>query len=131
MYGVGVLIKHISLIWMVIEIFNAPLKSAERHLIWVVATEYYPLNGCVESKTLKKHLDEHPLILVGADFNQEALVLLRAFQTGGVDGHFIWGDIGDPDKLALDLWDHHSVKIGDLLSVRSFLDHNRIFNRPL
>ena len=52
------------------------------------------------------------------------------FKQEGVDGHFIWGDIGDPDKLALDLWDHHSVKIGDLLSVRSFLDHNRIFNRP-
>ncbi len=118
------------------EIFNAPIETQPKgicdmgcgngalllHLMEVVKAE--SLRG--------KNLDKFPLILVGADFNQEALIASSDhFKQEGVDGHFIWGDIGDPDRLALDLWDLHSVKLGDLLSVRSFLDHNRIFNRPL
>ena len=91
------------------------------------------LHEVIKNETLRgQHLESYPLELVGADFNQEALIATSDhFRQEGVDGHFIWGDIGDPDKLALDLWDLHKVKLGDLMSVRSFLDHNRIFNRPL
>ena len=46
-------------------------------------------------------------------------------------GHFLWGDIGDPDQLALDLFELHGVRLGDLLNVRSFLDHNRVYNAPI
>ena len=91
------------------------------------------LSEVIKSSTLRgENLDTHPLELVGADFNHEALVATADhFRQEGVDGHFIWGDIGDPDQLALDLWTHHKIRLGDLMSVRSFLDHNRIFNRPL
>ena len=79
-----------------------------------------------------QHLDTHPLMLVGADFNQEALVATADhFRQKGVKGHFLWGDIGDPDQLALDLFELHGVRLGDLLNVRSFLDHNRIYNAPI
>ena len=91
------------------------------------------LREVVERRTLRgQHLDSHPLMLVGADFNQEALVATADhFRQKGVDGFFIWGDIGDPDQLALDLFELHGVRLGDLMSVRSFLDHNRIFNPPI
>ena len=118
------------------EIFNAPLETQPKGICDMGCGNgalLLHLMEVVESETIRgKNLDEHPLILVGADFNQEALIATSEhFKQEGVVGYFIWGDIGDPDRLALDLWDYHSVKLGDLLSVRSFLDHNRIFNRPL
>ena len=118
------------------EIFNAPLDTQPKGICDMGCGNgalLLHLIEVVENETLRgKYLAEHPLILVGADFNQDALIATsQHFKQEGVEGHFIWGDIGDPDRLALDLWDHHSVKLGDLLSVRSFLDHNRIFNRPV
>ena len=78
------------------------------------------------------HLEAYPLELVGADFNQEALIATADhFKQESVEGHFIWGDIGDPDQLAMDLWRVHKIRLGDLMSVRSFLDHNRILYRPV
>ena len=118
------------------EIFNAPLDTQPKGICDMGCGNgafILHLIEVVENETLRgKYLAEHPLILVGADFNQDALIATsQHFKQEGVEGHFIWGDIGDPDRLALDLWVHHSVKLGDLLSVRSFLDHNRIFNRPV
>lgn len=91
------------------------------------------LHDFIARHTLRgKHLDTHPLMLVGADFNQEALVATADhFMHKGVKGHFLWGDIGDPDQLALDLYEIHRVRLSDLLNVRSFLDHNRVYNPPL
>lgn len=116
-------------------IFNAPLESQPKGICDMGCGNgalLLHLYEVIKSSTLRgKHLDEHPLELVGADFNKEALIATsKNFKDVGVDGNFLWGDIGDPDRLALDLWDLHKVKLGELLNVRSFLDHNRIFNRP-
>lgn len=91
------------------------------------------LDEVVRTKTLRgRHLDQKPLLLVGADFNAEALVASAAhFQEKGVRGSFLRGDIGDPDTLAVDLWELHGLRLSELLNVRSFLDHNRMFNRPI
>ena len=78
-----------------------------------------------------KHLDSHPLTLVGADYNRAALeATAEHFEQCGVAGHFIWGDIGDPDRLDADMREQFNIDLSSLLSVRSFLDHNRVFNRP-
>ena len=42
----------------------------------------------------------------------------------------IWGDIGRPDTLAADLKDDYNIALQDLLNVRTFLDHNRIWEVP-
>ncbi|MEX0313084.1 MAG: class I SAM-dependent methyltransferase, partial [Allomuricauda sp.] len=42
----------------------------------------------------------------------------------------IWGDIGNPDLLASDLIEKYDIQLGDLLNVRTFLDHNRIWEMP-
>ncbi|MEG0189517.1 MAG: class I SAM-dependent methyltransferase, partial [Algoriella sp.] len=38
-----------------------------------------------------------------------------------------WGDIGDPDRLANDLREDYAIELSDLLNIRTFLDHNRIW----
>ena len=95
---------------------------------WCVAS--CTCSAVIRDHTLRgQHLDTHPVMLVGADFNQEALVATADhFRQKEVKGHLLWGDIGDPDQLAFDLFEMHGVRLGDLLSVRSFLDHNRIYN---
>lgn len=91
------------------------------------------LEEVIRTRTLRgRHLVEHPLKLVGADYHQEALVATAAhFQAKGVRGSFLRGDIGDPDSLAVDLWELHGLRLSDMLNVRSFLDHNRVYNRPI
>ena len=42
----------------------------------------------------------------------------------------IWGDIGRPEILASDLKEDYNIELRDLLNVRTFLDHNRIWNAP-
>jgi len=42
----------------------------------------------------------------------------------------IWGDIGRPDLLAKDLDENYNIDLKDLLNVRTFLDHNRIWQEP-
>ena len=42
----------------------------------------------------------------------------------------IFGDIGRPDLLAEDLRENYGIELKDLLNVRTFLDHNRIWSEP-
>jgi SAM-dependent methyltransferase len=78
-----------------------------------------------------KQLDEHPLLLVGADFNQAALKVTRAnLIKADIWAKVIWGDIGRPDLLAKDLKTDYNIDLKDLLNVRTFLDHNRIWEAP-
>ncbi len=117
-------------------IFDAPLEGQPRGICDMGCGNgalLLHLEEFIRTETLRgKHLDSHPLVLVGADFNQAALDATEAhFVQEGVDGHFVWGDIGDPDRLDLDLQHRHGIALGDLLNVRSFLDHNRVFNRPV
>ncbi|MGA0232504.1 MAG: class I SAM-dependent methyltransferase, partial [Saprospiraceae bacterium] len=74
------------------------------------------------------HLEDHPLILVGADFNQSALkVTRRNIIKSEIWAKLVWGDIGDPQSLAQDLKDNFNILLEDLLNVRTFFDHNRIW----
>lgn len=78
-----------------------------------------------------KMLDEHPLFIVGSDLNEAALIATRDnLNKADVWAKVAFGDIGDPDQLASDLKKEHDIDLGDLLNVRSFLDHNRIYEAP-
>ncbi len=75
-------------------------------------------------------LEEHPLFLVGADFNEAALKVTRAnLIQADVWAKVIWGDIGNPKKLAEDLRENYEIDLSDLLNVRTFLDHNRPWSK--
>ena len=75
-----------------------------------------------------KILDEYPLFIVGADFNEAALRATRAtLNHAGIWAKVVWGDIGKPELLAEELQKKYDLFLGDLLNVRSFLDHNRVY----
>ena len=87
----------------------------------------------IEQRTLRgKLLEEYPLFLVGADFNEAALKVTRTnIVQANIWAKLIWGDIGRPDLLAENLEENYGIQLKDLLNVRTFLDHNRIWNNPM
>ncbi|HKV13473.1 MAG TPA: GNAT family N-acetyltransferase, partial [Reyranella sp.] len=69
-------------------------------------------------------LDDHPLVMVGADFNAEALEITgRTLRD--IPHRLLQVDIGDPARLARDLAAEGAGNPDEILHVRSFLDHDR------
>lgn len=119
----------------IIEIFNQPLDSQPKGILDMGCGNgafLQHLYETIERYTLRgKHLDEYPLFLVGADYNQAALKITRAnLIKNDIWAKVIWGDIGDPDRLAEDLKENYGIALEDLLNMRTFLDHNRIWFEP-
>ncbi|HEV7673037.1 MAG TPA: SDR family NAD(P)-dependent oxidoreductase [Candidatus Angelobacter sp.] len=74
-------------------------------------------------------LEQHPLILIAVDFNDEAL--FAASQTlDGIDHITFKGDIGDPAGLMQSLRERGIDDAGRVLHVRAFMDHNRRYVVP-
>ncbi len=121
----------------VIEIFNRPLDQQPKGILDMGCGNgalLQHLYDVIERQTLRgKHLDEFPLFLVGADYNQAALKVTRAnLIKNDIWAKVIWGDIGDPERLATDLITDYSIELNDLLNIRTFLDHNRIWeDKPI
>lgn len=119
----------------VIEIFNQPLDKQPKGILDMGCGNgalLQHLYHTIERYTLRgKHLDEYPLFLVGADYNQAALKITRAnLIANDIWAKVIWGDIGNPDQLAHDLKENYSIALSDLLNMRTFLDHNRVWEEP-
>ena len=77
------------------------------------------------------HLDTHYLHLIGADLNKAALDSSKKnLLEQGIEAEFLYADISDPEQYAKDLKKRFNVNLEDLLNVRSFLDHNRIYEKP-
>lgn len=120
---------------IIIDLFNKPIEQQPKGILdmgcgnGAFLTHLFEV---IEHQTLRgRHLDEHPLILVGADYNQAALKITKAnLIQADIWAKVVWGDIGDPDRLAKDLQEDYGVALGNLLNVRSFLDHNRMWKQP-
>ncbi len=120
---------------MIIKLFNKPIDEQPKGILDMGCGNgafIQHIFDVIEYQTLRgKMLDEHPLLLVGADFNQAALKVTRAnLIKADIWAKVIWGDIGRPDILAKDLKEDYNIELGDLLNVRTFLDHNRIWEVP-
>ncbi|TVZ59955.1 hypothetical protein NA63_2498 [Flavobacteriaceae bacterium MAR_2010_105] len=120
---------------VVIELFNKPIDEQPKGILDMGCGNgafIQHIFDVIEYKTARGQLlDEHPLLLVGADFNQAALKVTRAnLIKSDIWAKVIWGDIGRPDLLAKDLKDDYNIDLKDLLNVRTFLDHNRIWENP-
>ena len=117
------------------EIFNRPLEEQPKGILDMGCGNgafLEHLFDVIENRTLRgQYLDEHPLILVGADFNETALKITRAnLVKADIWAKVIWGDIGRPHLLAQTLEKQYGLDLKDLVNVRTFLDHNRIWNPP-
>ena len=120
---------------IIIELFNKPIDEQPKGILDMGCGNgafIQHIFDVIEHQTLRgKLLEEHPLLLVGADFNQAALKVTRAnLIKDDIWAKVIWGDIGRPDLLANDLKDDYNIDLKDLLNVRTFLDHNRIWETP-
>ncbi len=87
----------------------------------------------IKTRTARgRTLAEDPLIVVCADYNEAALATARTRLTGaGIPHIAIFGDINDPDDFARRLQLEHGILLSEVLSVRSFLDHNRPYQPPI
>ncbi len=117
------------------EIFNRPLEEQPKGILDMGCGNgafLEHLFDVIENRTLRgQFLDEHPLILVGADFNETALKITRAnLVKADIWAKVIWGDIGQPQLLAETLEQQYGLDLKELVNVRTFLDHNRIWNQP-
>lgn len=118
------------------HIFNKPLEEQPKGILDMGCGNgafLIHLFDIIETKTIRgQHLEEYPLFLVGADFNNAALKVTRAnIIQSDIWAKVIWGDISDPDQLHKDLKNNYKIDLKDLLSVRTFLDHNRIWQEPI
>ena len=80
----------------------------------------------VRDGTLRgRHLDEHPLQLVGADLSDAAVQRARrTLAATGAPSLVLLGDVSDPDALRDDLATH-GLDIDEALHVHAFVDHDR------
>ncbi|WP_299114206.1 class I SAM-dependent methyltransferase [uncultured Winogradskyella sp.] len=120
---------------VVIDLFNRPIDEQPKGILDMGCGNgafIEHIFNVIEQQTLRgKLLDDHPLFLVGADFNKAALKVTRAnLIKADIWAKVIWGDIGRPDLLASDLKEDYNIELQDLLNVRTFLDHNRIWEAP-
>jgi hypothetical protein len=120
---------------IIIDLFNRPIHEQPKGVLDMGCGNGAFLEHIfevIEQRTARgKMLDEHPLILVGADYNQAALQVTRAnLIKADIWAKVVWGDIGRPDLLAKNLHDDYGIALKDLLNVRTFLDHNRIWEEP-
>ena len=121
---------------IIIELFNRPIEEQPKGILDMGCGNGAFLQHIfevIDRQTLRgKILDDYPLFLVGADYNQAALKVTRAnLINADIWAKVIWGDIGQPELLAKDLKENYNIALGDLLNVRTFLDHNRIWENPL
>ena len=119
----------------IIEIFNQPIEKQPKGILDMGCGNGAFLQHIfetIERHTLRgKNLEEHPLFLVGADYNKAALDVTRAnLISHDIWAKVIWGDIGNPDQLAEDLKTDYDINLEDLLNIRTFLDHNRVWEAP-
>ena len=120
---------------VIIELFNKPIDEQPKGILDMGCGNgafIQHIFDVIEHQTIRgKMLEEHPMLLVGADFNQAALKVTRAnLIKADIWAKVIWGDIGRPDILAKDLKDDYNIDLKHLLNVRTFLDHNRIWEMP-
>ncbi len=124
-----------SLDAVVIELFNRPIEDQPRGVLDMGCGNGALLEhlfDVIENQTRRgEMLEDHPLFLVGIDYNKTALRVTRENLTrADIWAKVAWGDIGRPERLAEDLDSDYGIDLRDLLNVRTFLDHNRPWQRP-
>ncbi len=121
---------------IIIDIFNSePIEEQPKGILDMGCGNgafLIHLFDLIEKRTKRGQvLEEHPLFLVGVDYNETALKVTRGnIIQADIWAKVIWGDIGDPAQLNQDLKDHYNINLKELLNVRTFLDHNRIWETP-
>ncbi|NND64192.1 MAG: class I SAM-dependent methyltransferase [Flavobacteriaceae bacterium] len=121
---------------IIIALFNKPIEEQPKGILDMGCGNgafLIHLFEVIEQRTKRGPLlEEHPLFLVGVDYNKAALKVTRSnLVKADIWAKVIWGDIGNPEKLEEDIQASYDIDLCDLLNVRTFLDHNRPWSEPL
>jgi SAM-dependent methyltransferase len=117
---------------IIIDIFNKPIEEQPQGIADMGCGDGMFLKHLYQlilDKTLRgKQIEKYPLIFIGADLNQQAIEESRKnLDKVNINCNFLIADISNPDKYKQDLKNLFNIKINNLLHVRSFLDHNRVY----
>lgn len=120
---------------IIIDLFNKPIEEQPDGILDMGCGNgafLQHLFSVIESQTYRGTiLDEYPLKLIGVDYNEAALKVTKSnLIQADIWAKVIWGDIGDPARLSNDLMNNYDIDLKKLLNVRTFLDHNRIWQAP-
>ena len=120
---------------MIIEIFNRPIEEQPLGIADMGCGDGTFLSHIFdviwEKTNRAKMLDNHPLFVIGSDYNQASIdVAKETLKKADIWANVIFGDIGDPEQYAKSLREQYNINVEDLLNVRSFLDHNRQYEAP-
>lgn len=121
---------------VIMDVFNRPINEQPKGILDMGCGNGAFLIHAFETvatRTLRgEMLEDHPLFLVGADYNKAAIRVSRAnLIQADVWAKLMWGDIGDPKRLSDDLKENYNIDLSELLNVRTFLDHNRVWSDPV
>ena len=119
---------------IIIELFNKPIEEQPLGIAdmgcgnGMLLMHLYEL---ILTKTARgKQIDKYPLKLIGADLNQRALDLAeKNLFKSNIESRFLLADISNPNLYKKNIKENYNIDISDLLHVRSFLDHNRIYKK--
>jgi SAM-dependent methyltransferase len=120
---------------IIIKLFNKPIQEQPKGILDVGCGNgafLKHLFNVIENQTERgKVLEDYPLLLIGVDYNEAALKITRKnLVQADIWAKVIWGDIGNPAAMSKDLNEKYGIDLSDLLNVRTFLDHNRIWEEP-
>tara|TARA_B100000029_G_scaffold169787_1_gene166027 strand:- start:6365 stop:7984 length:1620 start_codon:yes stop_codon:yes gene_type:complete len=120
---------------IIIDIFNKPIEKQPKGISDMGCgdgTMLKHLFDIIKNKTIRgKHLDKYPIKVVGADFNKAAREASRkTLFNAEIDHLILHGNISEPSNYAYNVKEKLGINLKELLNVRSFLDHNRIYTIP-
>ncbi|WP_038182355.1 type I polyketide synthase [Vibrio rhizosphaerae] len=116
----------------IVEIFNrTPVSEQPNYIVDMGCGDGALLKTLYEEITKNslrgQYLEQYPLLLVGADYNEKSL-LESAKTLDGFPHLLLPGDIGKPQDLMTDLRSYGITDVDQIIHVRSFLDHDRPIN---
>ena len=118
---------------IITNIFNKPLNKQPEGIIDIGCgdgTFLKHLYDLILNNTIRgNNINKKPLYIVGTDINEKARIATK--NTLKDINHIVLdGDISNPDALNKNLYEKHNLKLNHLVNCRTFLDHNRIYEKP-
>ena len=120
---------------IIINLFNLPIEQQPKGFIDIGCGDGSLIEhifDLIYYKTKRgKLLKDFPLVIIGSDFNYKALEVTKEnIKNADIWANTAFGDIGNPKELAQKIKKEYNVNLEELLNVRSFLDHNRVYKKP-